>query len=78
MSNIDVTIQEESIFGILRALHLDNDWLEITSNEGLPIRIYQTGDVIDDLVGPMVNQRVIVTVNQRNGRYLYRDIQLEE
>ena len=76
--NIDVTIQEESIFGILRALHLDNDWLEITSNEGLPIRIYQTGDVIDDLVGPMVNQRVIVTVNQRNGRYLYRDIQLEE
>ncbi len=76
--NIDITIQEESIFGMLRALHLDNDWLEITSNEGLPIRIYQTGDVIDDIVGPMVNQRVIVTVNQRNGRYLYRDIQLEE
>src|SRR5712691_2136955 len=69
--NRDITIQEESIFGILHALHLDNDWLEITSNEGLPIRIYQTGDVIDDIVGPMVNQRVIVTVNQRNGRYLF-------
>ena len=76
--SIDTPIKEETIFGVLRALHLDNDWLEITSNDDLPIRIYQTGDVIDDLVGPMVNQRVIVTVHQSNGRYLYRDIQLEE
>jgi hypothetical protein len=76
----DIATQEEQIIGILRAIHLDDDWLEITANNGSSIRIYQTGDIIDDVVGSMVNHRVIVnvTVNQRDGRYLYRDIQLEE
>jgi hypothetical protein len=78
--NMDTALQEEQIVGILRALHLDADWLTIVPEAGLPIRIYQTGDVIDDIVGSMVNQRVIASVafNQSNGRYLYRDIQLEE
>jgi hypothetical protein len=76
----DIATQEEQIIGILRAIHLDDDWLEITANNGSSIRIYQTGDIIDDVVGSMVNHRVIVkvTVSQRDGRYLYRDIQLEE
>jgi hypothetical protein len=78
--NIDVETQEEQIAGVLRALHLDADWLSITSDDGSSIRIDQTGDVIDDIVGSMVNQRVIVSVavNQRTGQRLYRDIQLEE
>lgn len=78
--NRDVETQEEHIAGVLRALHLDADWLSITSDDGSPIRIDRTGDVIDDIVGSMVNQRVIVSVavNQRTGQRLYRDIQLEE
>jgi hypothetical protein len=78
--NVDAALQEEQITGILRALNLDDDWLTIVSKAGSPIRIYQTGDVIDDIMGSMVNQKVIVSVafNQSNGRYLYRDIQLEE
>jgi hypothetical protein len=78
--DVDIATQEEQIIGVLRALHLDDDWLGITSTDGSLIRIYQTGDVIDDIVGSMVNHRVIVnvTVNPRNGRYVYRDIQLEE
>ena len=72
--------QDLSIRGVLRALHLERDWLEVRSDEDTPIRIHRTGEIIDDIVGPMVNRRVIVTVtyNARNGRYLYRDIQLEE
>jgi len=70
---------EEQITGILRALHLDNDWLEISQDNGGLIRVYETGDVIDDIVGPMVNQKVTVdVVLNASGRYLYRDIQLEE
>lgn len=78
--NLDVETQEEQIVGVLRGLHLDADWLEITSNDGIPIRIRETGDVIDDVVGSMVNQRVIarVAVHRRTGQRLYRDIQLEE
>ena len=76
---ISTDIREEQLIGTLRAVHLDRDWLEISQNEGIPIRIYHTGDVIDDIVGPMVNQRVTVDVAlDANGRYSYRDIQLEE
>jgi hypothetical protein len=76
----NVGIQEEKLLGTLRALHLDRDWIELKPDGDKPlIRIHQTGDVIDDIVGPMVNQRVIVSVAvQSNGRYLYRDIELEE
>jgi len=67
--------------GVLRGLQLDNDWLDI-DEEGQaqkPIRIYETGEAIDDVVGPMVNHRVLVDVVVRpTGKYAYRDIQLEE
>lgn len=73
-------LKEEQITGILRALHLDKDWIEVHPDDGeKSIRILQTGDVIDDIVGPMVNQRVIVDVAVRpDGAHLYRDIQSEE
>ena len=72
--------QNLQITGVLRALHLERDWLEIKVDDGPLVRVYQTGEVIDDIVGPMVNRKVIVTValSSRNNRYLYRDIQLEE
>lgn len=77
----ELTLKEEQLSGILRGLHLDKDWIEISIPEKghEAIRIYQTGDVIDDIVGPMVNQRVLVDVLvKRDGKYLFRDIQSEE
>ena len=67
------------VVGVLRGLQLDKDWLEIVDDNDITIRLFQTGEIIDDIVGPMVNQRVIANVAiKRDGRYLYRDIELEE
>jgi hypothetical protein len=67
--------------GVLRGLQLDNDWLDIDEEgqERKPIRIYEAGEAIDDVVGPMVNRRVVVDVVRKpSGKYTYRDIQMEE
>ena len=69
------------VSGIVRGLHLDRDWIEIVlpEEDNKSVRILQTGDVIDDVVGPMVNQRVIVDVLVKpDGKYIYRDIQSED
>jgi hypothetical protein len=72
--------ESTSIAGTLRALHLDQDWLEITK-AGDPvehIRIEDAGDALDDVVGPMVNRQVVVSAIKRGTKYLYRDIELSE
>lgn len=76
----DSETEEKQLSGTLRALHLDKDWIEINVPEKTdPIRVFQTGDVIDDMVGPMVNQRVIVDVLLTDdGKYLFQDIQSDE
>ena len=76
----DSKLEEKQLSGVLRALHLDKDWIEINiPEETEAIRIYQTGDVIDDIVGPMVNQRVLVDVLLTvDGKYLFQDIQSDE
>ena len=74
-------LKEKQLSGILRNLSLDRDWIEIHTPEEdhRTIRISQTGDMIDDIVGPMVNQRVLVDVFVKpDGTYLFRDIQSEE
>ncbi len=47
--------------GILRAVHLDQDWLEVTVNDPdeRHIRVDNAGEAIDDVVGPMGADRVI-------------------
>jgi|SRR5579862_1230555 len=72
----DVTLN-----GLLRAVHLDQDWIEITLAEDPTrhIRIEKAGEAIDDLVGPMVNHRVIVdAVESPTGKMLFKDIQPAE
>lgn len=71
-----------TLTGVLRNLHLDDDWLEI-SIDGETQKIYGAGEEIDDRVGPMVNRRVIAEVLERfdsslERRYSLRDLQLEE
>ncbi|UBF29284.1 hypothetical protein K9N68_16485 [Kovacikia minuta CCNUW1] len=71
-----------SLRGILRNLHLDDDWLEISIN-GKSQKIYDAREEIDDRVGPMVNRLVVAEVLERSDRsvekrYSLRDLQLEE
>lgn len=73
----------EPMRGILRALHLDRDWLEITTygaNGPKTIRIHGAGDEVDDVLGPMVNREVLVHVfmKKRGKKYFLRDIQAAE
>jgi hypothetical protein len=69
-----------TIHGTLRALHLDQDWLEVGAVDvsGGNVRIEDAGDALDDVVGPMVNRRVVISAVRRGSKYLYRDIELEE
>jgi hypothetical protein len=69
-----------TIEGVLRGVHLDQDWLEVTTQAPAAdhVRIEDAGDALDDVVGPMVNRPVVVTAVRRGARLLYRDIELEE
>ncbi len=68
--------------GILRALHLDEDWIEmaVKTHDGEEhIRVYGVGDEVDDILGPMVNHDVIVEATRTSkGKYLHKDIQPAE
>lgn len=46
--------------GTLRALHLDANWLLVIDDDGASHRFEAKDDVLDDVVGPMVNRRVVV------------------
>ena len=69
-----------TIKGILRALHLDQDWLEVTSDSpGVEhIKVEEAGEALDDVIGPMVNRRVNVMTVRRGQKYIYRDLELDE
>lgn len=69
------TSRVESLNGVLRALHLDKDWLELTVEKEL-VRVVQVGNQVDDLIGPMVNKPVIVRVSVDGGRRRFLDIEL--
>ena len=70
----------ETIRGTLRALHLDDDWLEVAaaSDPSQHLTIEEAGDVLDDVVGPMVNRLVNVSVLRRGKKLIYQDIELDE
>ncbi len=69
---------EETVSGVLRALHLDEDWLEVTVGTD-HLRVHQVGDAVDDVIGPMVNHSVIVRiVRDARGTLHCRDIEPDE
>lgn len=71
-------LTEEPLRGVLRAVHLDEDWLEVTV-EGQLVKIVEVGEAVDDVIGPMVNRPVILRiVRDGRGRRLFRDIEPEE
>jgi len=66
--------------GVLRGLQLDEDWLDvnIAGQTDSLIRIKGVSDLVDDVIGPMVNHTVVVDAVLKQGKYIYRDIQPEE
>ena len=52
-------IREESLRGILRAVHLGEDWLELAMDRRV-VHVNRVGDHVDDLIGPLVNKPVVV------------------
>jgi hypothetical protein len=69
---------ETILRGILRALDLDHDWLEV-SVDGVHKRITGVGETVDDVIGPMVNREVNVKVRPgRGSALLFIDIEQEE
>lgn len=72
---------EDVITGVLRAVHLEKDWLEVVQTEGNAVKVTRVGEVVDDLIGPMVNHRVKVTVRKLGrlrSKYEFLDIESDE
>lgn len=72
----------EKLRGVLRALHLDQNWLELTKKDGVREKCDTVHDMLDDVVGPMVNRKVIVSgpIRHRRGkrRLLVEEIEMAE
>jgi hypothetical protein len=75
---------EVELHGILRGLSLNKDWLELTVRRAdgteEEMRVYDAGETLDDVVGPMVNRPVIVDAYRKQGaqKLHLRDIQPAE
>lgn len=64
--------------GVLRALDLDDDWLDIFV-DGKTKRVKGVGEAVDDLIGPMVNHEVNVRVRPGpRSSLLFIDIEQDE
>jgi hypothetical protein len=71
--------EEVMLRGVLRALHLDEDWLQVDIDPEHGFRIDGAKEVVDDVIGPMVNREVVVQATTTSrGKYQFRDIQLAE
>ncbi|WP_332658651.1 hypothetical protein [Brevundimonas sp.] len=77
----DAEPAEEVVTGVLRAVHLEKDWLEVVPTQGPTVRVTNVGEVVDDVIGPMVNHEVRVTVRRGSGlkpKYSFVDIEADE
>ena len=73
--------QEEldEIRGVLRALHLDRDWIEIFDpSNSKSYRIDGANEEVDDRIGPMVNQSVVASVKRTGEKLFFVDVEAEE
>lgn len=70
--------EPEELRGILRAVHLDKDWLDVVVN-GTSVHVGGLQDTVDDVIGPMVNRAVVVRVNRISSKKLsFVDIEIED
>lgn len=63
--------------GVLRGLDLDKDWLKIEVAKGQQVEVKGVAQTVDDVIGPMVNKRVLLTaIKTKIGSLRYVDIQI--
>jgi hypothetical protein len=63
--------------GVLRGLDLDKDWLKVEIQKGQQVEVKGVSQTVDDVIGPMVNKKVLLTaIKTRSGTLRYVDIQL--
>jgi hypothetical protein len=65
------------IKGTLRALHLDEDWLQVVSG-AQSYKVEGLQDSIDDVIGPMVNRNVVVATMKTKTKLKLVEIELDE
>jgi len=66
------------ISGVLRAVHLDKDWIDIIQDDNQTQHIIDVRDSVDDVIGPMVNKQVKVQATYQDNKYYFKDIELDE
>ena len=76
-TNSSVAGERKTFKGVLRALHLDKDWLEVVVDDG-HIQVHGVGEQVDDVIGPMVNKPVAVLVIEKNGKRTFLDIEWDD
>jgi hypothetical protein len=77
-SAAEATDEETILRGVLRALHLDDDWLEVVV-DGDRKRVTGVGEVVDDLIGPMINHEVSVRIRPgKRNALTFIDIEQDE
>ena len=71
--------QPDQAQGILRAVHLDRKWLEVVQQSGQPLRCRIAGEVLGDVVGPMLNRPVVVRGKwaRQGTKFRLQDIELD-
>ena len=74
-SRADDSREEIELNGVLRAVDLERDWLVVVVH-GEGKRVHGVGETVDDVIGPMVNQQVVVTaVRDAEDKLHYIDIE---
>lgn len=63
--------------GILRAVDLDRDWLVVVTPDGTSIKCEGAGASVDEIVGPLVNRRVILHARPRGLSSKLRFVDIE-
>lgn len=64
------------VLGTLRAVELDKNWLSVATEDDKQIKVTGLTDVLDDVIGPMVNKRVRVLARKIRGALRFTDIEL--
>ena len=70
------TARPERLRGVLRAVHLDKDWLELTVGSE-QLRVDAVDEEVDDVIGPLVNRPVIVYASTVAGKHRFVDIEAD-
>jgi hypothetical protein len=64
------------VTGILRGLHLDKRWIEVRTDERVEHLTVDPERVLDEVIGPMVNRRVVARGYRRGRSVRFVDVEL--